>query len=71
MLNFIESSGEPHKGGTDDPQPVMLGQALQDPLLSLWQHQRMNSLEEKLIRSYTEQENLPLNSFIFKASSLQ
>ena len=53
------------------PMCCWLGKALQSPLLSLWQHQRLNSLEEKLIRSYTERENLSLNSFIFKASLLQ
>lgn len=55
----METSGERQKGGTGDPQPVVLagadvlsaGKALQSPLLSLWQHQGMNSLEEKLIHS--------------------
>lgn len=27
MLNFIETSGEPHKGGTGDPQLVVLAGA--------------------------------------------
>lgn len=48
-----------------------LGKALQSPLLSLWQHQGMNGLEEKPMCSYIEQENLSLISFIFKASLLQ
>lgn len=48
-----------------------LGTALRSPPRSPRQRRGGNALAEKLIHSYTQRENLSLNSFIFEASLLQ